>query len=142
MTAGRPFGVNAEQPRGVVAMTQDLRGKTVAVLATDGVEQVELTEPVKALKSAGAQVHSGREQFFCVEEGEGEVWIDGNRSKIEDDDAILVPAGARHNIVNTGGKPLRLYTLCAPPKHRDGTVHRTKADADASDEPFDGKTTE
>ena len=90
----------------------------------------------------GEQVHSGREQFFCVGEGEGEVWIDSNRSKIEDDDAILVPAGARHNIVNPGGKPLRLYTLCAPPKHRDGTVHRTKADADASEEPFDGKKTE
>jgi mannose-6-phosphate isomerase-like protein (cupin superfamily) len=90
----------------------------------------------------GEEVHSGGEQFFCVEEGEGEVWIDGNRSKIEDDKAILVPAGVRHNIVNTGSKPLRLYILYAPPKHRDGTVHRTKANAGASEEHFDGKTTE
>ena len=58
------------------------------------------------------------------------------------DDAIIVPAGARHNIKNTGDKPLRLYTLYAPPEHRDGTVHVTKADADASEEHFDGKTTE
>jgi mannose-6-phosphate isomerase-like protein (cupin superfamily) len=93
-------------------------------------------------QETGEAVHDGRDQFFCVEEGEGEVWVDGNRSNIEDDVAILVPAGARHNIVNTGSEPLRVYTLTAPPKHRDGTVYRTKADADASEEAFDGKTTE
>jgi mannose-6-phosphate isomerase-like protein (cupin superfamily) len=90
----------------------------------------------------GEEVHDDRDQFFRIEEGEGEVRIDGNVSKIEGDDAIIVPAGARHNIVNTGDEPLRLYTLYAPPEHRDGTVHKTKADADASDEHFDGKTTE
>ena len=90
----------------------------------------------------GEEVHDDRDQFFRVEEGEGEVRIDGKVSKVEGDDAIIVPAGARHNIVNTGDEPLRLYTLYAPPEHRDGTVHKTKADADASDEHFDGKTTE
>ena len=90
----------------------------------------------------GEEVHGDRDQFFRVEEGEGEVRIDGKVSKIEGDDAIIVPAGARHNIVNTGDEPLRLYTLYAPLEHRDGTVHKTKADADASDEHFDGKTTE
>lgn len=90
----------------------------------------------------GEEVHEDRDQFFRVEKGKGEVWIDGNRSKIESDDAIIVPAGARHNVVNTGDKPLRLYTLYAPPEHRDGTVHPTKADADAAEEHFDGKTTE
>lgn len=55
---------------------------------------------------------------------------------------IIVPAGARHNVLNTGDEPLRLYTLYAPPEHREGTVHVTKADADAVDEHFDGKTTE
>ena len=90
----------------------------------------------------GEEVHEDRDQFFRVEEGEGEVWIDGTRSGIKDDDAILVPAGARHNIVNTGDEPLRFYTLYAPPEHRDGTVHRTKAEADAAEEHFDGKTTE
>ena len=90
----------------------------------------------------GDEVHDDRDQFFRVEKGKGEVVIDGHRSKIKDDDAIIVPAGARHNIVNTGDKPLQLYTLYAPPAHRDGTVHATKVVADASKEHFDGKTTE
>ena len=90
----------------------------------------------------GEEVHGDRDQFFRVEKGEGEVVIDGHRSKIKGDDAIIVPAGARHNIMNTGDKPLRLYTLYAPPEHRDGTVHATKADAASSKEHFDGKTTE
>jgi mannose-6-phosphate isomerase-like protein (cupin superfamily) len=90
----------------------------------------------------GEEVHDDRDQFFRVEKGEGEVWIDGKKTKVESDDAIIVPAGARHNVVNKGSKPLQLYTLYAPPEHRDGTVHRTKADADAHEEHFDGKTTE
>jgi mannose-6-phosphate isomerase-like protein (cupin superfamily) len=90
----------------------------------------------------GEEVHDDGDQFFRVEEGKGEVIIDGHRSKIEGDHAIIVPAGARHNVVNTGDKPLRLYTVYAPPEHRDGTVHPTKADADASEEHFDGKTSE
>jgi len=90
----------------------------------------------------GEEVHKDRDQFFRVEKGKGEVVIDGKRSKIKGDDAIIVPAGARHNILNTGDKPLRLYTLYAPPEHRDGTVHVTRADAKASKEHFDGKTTE
>jgi mannose-6-phosphate isomerase-like protein (cupin superfamily) len=90
----------------------------------------------------GEETHADRDQFFRVEKGKGEVWIDGHRSKIKSDDAIVVPAGARHNIVNTGDKPLRLYTIYAPPEHRDGIVRATKADADAEEEHFDGKTTE
>ena len=90
----------------------------------------------------GEEIHADRDQFFRVEEGKGEVVIDGHRSKIKGDDAIIVPAGARHNVINTGDKPLRLYTLYAPPEHRDRTVHPTKADADASEEHFDGKPTE
>ncbi|HUH87841.1 MAG TPA: cupin domain-containing protein [Pusillimonas sp.] len=90
----------------------------------------------------GAEVHEGHDQFFRIEDGQGEVIIDGKTTKIEDDDAIIVPAGARHNVINTGSEPLRLYTLYAPPEHRDGVVHKTKADADASEEHFDGKTSE
>lgn len=90
----------------------------------------------------GDEVHDDRDQFFRVEKGKGEILIDGLRSKIKADDAIIVPAGARHNIRNTGDKPLRLYTLYAPPEHRDGTVHASRADAEASEEHFDGKTTE
>ena len=90
----------------------------------------------------GAEVHEGTDQFFRVEKGKGEVWIDGHATHIESDMAIVVPAGARHNIKNTGNKPLKLYTLYAPPEHADGTVRHTKADAEKLAEHFAGKTTE
>lgn len=90
----------------------------------------------------GEEVHADTDQFFRVEKGKGEVVIDGKATKIESDMAIIVPAGARHNVRNTGDKPLKLYTLYAPPEHIDGTVHATKADAEAAHEHFDGKTTE
>lgn len=90
----------------------------------------------------GEEVHDDRDQFFRIEEGEGEVVIDGTRTPVKEDHAIIVPAGARHNLVNTGDEPLLLYTLYAPPEHRDGLVHRTKKDAEAEEEHFDGKTTE
>jgi mannose-6-phosphate isomerase-like protein (cupin superfamily) len=90
----------------------------------------------------GEEVHRDRDQFFRIERGKGEVSIDGVRTKIESDTAIVVPAGARHNIPNTGERPLKLYTLYAPPEHADQTVHVTRADALASQEHFDGKTTE
>jgi mannose-6-phosphate isomerase-like protein (cupin superfamily) len=90
----------------------------------------------------GEEVHPDRDQFFRVEKGKGEVWIDGHKTNIKSDFAIVVPAGARHNIRNTGGKPLKLYTLYGPPEHADGTVHVTKADALASQEHFAGQTTE
>lgn len=58
------------------------------------------------------------------------------------DFGVIVPAGARHNVVNTGTEPLRLYTIYGPPEHLEGTIHKTKADADAAEEHFDGRTTE
>jgi mannose-6-phosphate isomerase-like protein (cupin superfamily) len=88
----------------------------------------------------GEEVHEDRDQFFRVEDGKGQVWIDGVRHEIKDDDAIIVPAGARHNVVNTGGEPLKLYTVYGPPEHRDGVRQPTKADE--TEEHFDGKTTE
>jgi len=88
----------------------------------------------------GEEVHAGHDQFFRIESGKGEVLIDGTRHPVEDDDAIIVPAGARHNVTNTGDSPLKLYTLYAPPEHKDGVVHPTRADA--SEEHFDGVTTE
>lgn len=90
----------------------------------------------------GDETHEDRDQFFRIEEGEGEVAIDGHRSKIQAGVGIIVPAGARHNIVNTGSGPLRLYTVYGPPEHRFDTVQATKSVADASDEHFDGTTTE
>ena len=90
----------------------------------------------------GEEVHEDTDQFFRVEQGTGEVLIDGRRSPVTDGTAIVVPSGARHNVKNTGDSPLLLYTLYAPPHHEDGTVHHTKADADASTEQFSGQTTE
>lgn len=92
----------------------------------------------------GAEVHEDIDQFFRFEEGEGTVEIDGVAHEVEDDDAVIVPAGARHNVINTGDEPLRFYTLYGPPEHQDGVVQSTKAEAEArhEDEQFDGKTTE
>lgn len=90
----------------------------------------------------GEEVHADRDQFFRVEQGEGEVVIDGTRSKVESQTAIVVPSGARHNVKNTGSEPLKLYTIYAPPEHADGVVQRTRADAEQSHEHFDGRTTE
>ncbi|HET8819879.1 MAG TPA: cupin domain-containing protein [Xanthomonadaceae bacterium] len=90
----------------------------------------------------GAEVHDDRDQFFRVEAGRGEITIDGNTSAVQADMAMIVPAGARHNVRNTGDVPLKLYTVYAPPEHRDGTVHATREDAERDEEHFDGKTTE
>lgn len=90
----------------------------------------------------GEEVHDDRDQFFRVEAGSGEILIDGNRQGIRADMAMIVPAGARHNVKNTGGDPLKLYTIYAPPEHRDGTVHATKDEAESSEEHFDGVTSE
>jgi mannose-6-phosphate isomerase-like protein (cupin superfamily) len=90
----------------------------------------------------GEEVHEDRDQFFRVEEGRGEVSIDGVKTPIRSGAGVVVPAGARHNIRNTGKEPLKLYTVYAPPEHVDKTVHVTKADAQASGEHFDGRTSE
>ena len=97
---------------------------------------------LKPGEEIGEETHADRDQFFRIEEGKGEIVIDGKRTKVESDDAMIVPAGARHNVINSGDEPLRLYTLYGPPEHRDGYVAATKAKAEASEEHFDGKTTE
>ncbi len=90
----------------------------------------------------GMEVHPENDQFFRFEEGEGEVVIDGNEYLVQDGDAIIVPAGAQHNVVNTGSEPLKLYTIYAPPHHRHDVVKATKAEADADAPEFDGVTSE
>ena len=90
----------------------------------------------------GLETHDDRDQFFRVERGAGEVSIDGVKSAVKADNAFIVPAGARHNVVNTAAGLLRLYTIYGPPEQRDGVVHRTKAEAEAHEEHFDGVTTE
>ena len=89
----------------------------------------------------GLEVHK-LDQFFRVEEGTGEAVLDGVRTDISAGFAVLVPAGSQHNIINTGSVSMNLYTLYAPPNHRDGVVHHSRADAQADQEHFDGRTTE
>ncbi|HEX6071675.1 MAG TPA: cupin domain-containing protein [Sphingomicrobium sp.] len=92
----------------------------------------------------GEEVHPDGDQFFRVEEGSGAIDIDGRENRVEDDFAVVVPAGARHNVRNTGSSPLRFYTIYGPPEHKDGVVQATKAEAEARHhlEEWDGKTTE
>lgn len=90
----------------------------------------------------GEEVHDDRDQFFRVEAGEGELSIDGVTHRVKADDAMIVPAGARHNVRNVGRAPLKLYTLYGPPEHRRDVVQPTKADAEGEHEHFDGVTTE
>ena len=92
----------------------------------------------------GAEVHEYRDQLFRFEEGTGKVDIDDNSYDVGDGSGVIVPAGARHNVRNTGGELLKLYTLYGPPEHKDGIVQSTKAEADARhhDEEWDGGVTE
>ena len=96
---------------------------------------------LKPKEEIGMEVHK-LDQFFRVEEGTGEAILDGVRTAISAGFAVLVPAGVNHNIVNTGSAPMKLYTLYAPPNHRDGVIHRTRVEAEKDDEHFDGMTTE
>lgn len=88
----------------------------------------------------GEEVHEGHDQFFRIEQGEGSIVIGGQSRPAPAESGIIVPAGARHNLINTGSEPLKLYTLYGPPEHRRDVVHPTKADE--SEEHFDGKTSE
>jgi len=96
---------------------------------------------LKPQEDIGAEIHKV-DQFFRVEEGSGEAVLNGARTPIQAGFAVLVPAGVNHNIVNTGTVSLKLYTLYAPPNHRDHVIHETRADAEGDTEHFDGKTTE
>ena len=87
----------------------------------------------------GEEVHK-LDQFIRIEEGEGRAILDGIEHGLGADDAIVIPQGTRHNIVNTGSVDLKLYTVYSPPEHKDGTVHKKKSDV--KEEHFDGITTE
>jgi mannose-6-phosphate isomerase-like protein (cupin superfamily) len=94
---------------------------------------------LKPKEDIGSEIHK-LDQFFRVEAGSGEVVLDGIHTPIKEGFAVLVPAGSRHNIINTGSVPMKLYTLYSPPNHRDGVIHHTRAEAEADNEQFDGKT--
>ena len=91
----------------------------------------------------GMEVHEENDQFFRFEEGRGKVVINGNEYDVSDGDAVIVPAGAQHNVINTSDSgSLRLYTIYSPAHHKDGIVRASKAEAEADAPEFDGVTTE
>ena len=89
----------------------------------------------------GMEVHQN-DQFFRFEEGVGKCIINDIQYEVKDGDCIVVPAGVMHNIINTGTGMLKLYTLYAPPHHKDGTVHATKIEAEENEEEWTGETSE
>lgn len=91
----------------------------------------------------GEEIHHENDQFFRFESGHGKVLVDETWYEVADGDAVIVPAGANHNVINTSSEePLRLYTIYTPAHHKDQIVRKTRAEAEANDEDFDGITTE
>jgi len=90
----------------------------------------------------GGEIHADTDQFFRNEKGKGRIVIDGVTHKFNPGDCAVVPAGTHHNLICTGHEPLKIYTIYGPAHHRDKLVQKTKTEADASDEAFEGQTTE
>ena len=112
------------------------------VLYTGKYSQLVLMS-LRPKEEIGMETHTENDQFFRFEAGQGKVIIDGNEYEVSDGVAIVVPAGAKHNIINiSDSKELKLYTIYSPPHHKDGIVRETKEEAEANDQEFDGKTTE
>ena len=91
----------------------------------------------------GMEIHSDNDQFFRIEKGTGKCVIDGNEYKLADGVAIVVPAGAQHNVINTSGtEKLKIYTIYSPAHHKDGIVRLSKEEAETQEMEFDGVITE
>jgi mannose-6-phosphate isomerase-like protein (cupin superfamily) len=128
----------------VISLESETRknGDFRRVLYTGKYSQLVLMS-LKPGEEIGMETHSDVDQFFRFEEGEGKVVIDGVEHLVKDGTGVVVPAGAKHNVVNTSKqKELRLYTIYSPPEHQDKVVRHTKAEALAKEEHFNGKTTE
>lgn len=95
---------------------------------------------IPAGEDIGEETHD-LDQFLRIEQGQGQTILNGEKQSIEEGFAVLVPAGTKHNIINTGNQPLKLYSLYSPPNHRDQVIHPTKEAAMTDDEHFDGQTT-
>ena len=112
------------------------------VLYTAGHCQLVLMA-LKPGEEIGSEVHPDNDQFFRFEKGEGKVVINETDYTVGDGDAVIVPAGAKHNVINISpAEALKLYTIYAPAHHQDGVVRPTKAEAEAASPEFDGQTTE
>ncbi len=128
----------------VAAIEKETRKNTDfrRVLYTGKYSQLVLMN-LKPKEEIGEETHDDVDQFFRFEAGEGKVIIDGVGHVVKDGDAVIVPAGTKHNVINTSGKvDLKLYTIYSPPEHEDKIVRRTKAEALASEEHFNGRPTE
>lgn len=100
---------------------------------------------LKPKEEIGEEIHEENDQFFRFESGHGKCLIDGNEYTVSDGDAVIIPAGAKHNILNTDdAKELKMYTIYSPPHHKDGIIRKTRVEAEAkeNEEEFEGKTTE
>jgi mannose-6-phosphate isomerase-like protein (cupin superfamily) len=130
--------------KGFVDSIEDLteRNKNFREVLYTGHHLQLVVMSIKKGSEIGEEVHTDRDQFFRVEKGKGQVLIGDETHKVRAGDGIVVPAGARHNVVNTGKKSLKLYTLYGPPEHKDGIVRKTKKDAEENEEHFDGNTSE
>lgn len=112
------------------------------VLYTSAHSQLVLMS-LKPKEEIGAETHAENDQFVRFEGGKGRVEIDDNKYVVKDGDAVVIPAGARHNVINTSAtEELKIYTIYSPPHHKDQIVRKTKEEAEANDEEFDGKMTE
>lgn len=112
------------------------------VLYTSAYSQLVLMS-LKPKEEIGAEVHAENDQFLRFEGGSGRVVIDDSKYTVKDGDAVVIPAGARHNVINTSAtEDLKLYTIYSPPHHKDQIVRKTKEEAEANDEEFDGTMTE
>ena len=128
----------------VVALERETRKNSDfrRVLYTGKHSQLVLMN-IKPEEEIGEETHHEVDQFFRFEGGEGKVIIDSVEHHVKDGDGVIVPAGAKHNVVNTSKRAnLKLYTIYSPPEHRDGVVRHTREEAMASEEHFDGRTTE
>ncbi len=97
---------------------------------------------LKVGEEIGLEVHVNNDQFFRFESGNGKCIIDANEYDVKEGDVIVVPSGAKHNVINTGNVAFNMYTIYGPPNHQDGTIRATKEAAEREEEEFDGKTSE
>lgn len=129
------FAANIEQD------TLD-NGKFRKVLYTGKYSQLVLMSLLPK-EEIGTETHEGTDQFFRFEKGRAKVIINSAEYNVADGSAVVIPAGATHNIINTSdSEELKLYTIYSPPHHKDGIVRGTKEEAAANSQEFDGKTTE
>lgn len=136
------FKKHASEAKGFVINIED---ETVSntnfrkVLYTGKYSQLVLMS-IKSGEEIGEEIHKDVDQFFRIDAGEGHVIINDITYRVSDGFAFIVPAGAKHNVINIGTSDLKLYSIYSPPHHQDQTIHKTKADI--TEERFDGKTTE